>query len=265
MAQGGRTGGSGSAARLRDVLLSHLPLILTFFIFVIVGVRLLVVARAEPTTAVAILESAGPIQVIFGMLVVVLPAALFALPLGWLWLQDWRTRRGLPLHPRSAFAVFVLLALPALFVLPWPMYIALGLGAATGWVLSTLKRRRYSYEERLPIFVSSEYPRRARWSATTAIVAVWVVAILFTGRPWVPLEEVRTEDAGRERVVVGFVLDDSDGQITVLRESDRRVLYLTSTSPPHRTICSPRIDSLDIESDSIADLVLPPSADYPAC
>lgn len=61
-------------------------------------------------------------------------------------------------------------------------------------------------------------------------------------RPWLPAEEIRTNEG---KVIVGFVISSADGWFLVMAEDDRALRYVKADSVAERLVCTP--PSYDVE------------------
>ena len=70
------------------------------------------------------------------------------------------------------------------------------------------------------------------------VMAVIACAILFSSFavPWLPTERIESHS---DAAFTGYVLNETDGDLVVLRASDRIVIVISSSNDPHRTLCDP--------------------------
>ena len=59
-----------------------------------------------------------------------------------------------------------------------------------------------------------------------------IVLLIFLGN-WLPIEQIELED----RNLVGYVINQNNKEIVVLRENDRKIIFLNATDLVSRTLC----------------------------
>jgi len=230
------------------LLTQHLPLALTALVFVMVFARLLAVSNYDAVTARAVLANAGPTQVVLGSLFTSLPALLPIIAIGLPTLFRLRTRGGGPLGQVGWSVTFALLLATAfvitqtsLYTRPWwSLAVSLGIALVLGLTVEAFLRRQIAND------TTGQLADRPWLAEDVGLATVLLLNLLVvTGsEPWLPAEkiELRTGDP-----VVGYVLDETDDQLVVLENDDRRVSRLELTDVTSREICRLTQPALDRE------------------
>jgi hypothetical protein len=86
---------------------------------------------------------------------------------------------------------------------------------------------------------------RAAWTFRRSIMTVptfFLIAVLWMllsaiTRPWIPVEVVRIDDAGEQKLIVGNVLSTDDQWTTIMRADDRGLSRLRSDDVLARRLC----------------------------
>ena len=201
-----------------EVLSQHVGLITGLFAVGYLGAALLSISRGSTTTALALLQHAGTVEVAVGVAVISLPPALLVVCglIAHQLIHGPRTN----VHLWSAVLYFVALVLT-------PISLLIG-GVFTFAFIQFL------------VWLWRHRQRRHPASDVSFVPYVLVVAVLFVAhflvlpdRPWIAPEVIST-DAG---AAVGFVLEDDGESVVVLRAGDRRVIRLETEAITDRQLC----------------------------
>jgi hypothetical protein len=236
------------AAIWRKALADH-SLTITVILFVVLALKLLVIARGRVPVALAILQSASVATTLVG-------SALSATPLIAFLLTAWSIsrlgsrargedgmRRGLARRPRLGLALTLAGGLVlGIVVSPWLVLVA---GIAAGVLLRVVApmagRRRLDGLRRVALGVV----------AAAAAWAFWV----FLDAVWVPHESVHVS---RDTTIVGYVLDSGGQWTSILVSGDRLLVRVPSAHVTSRRICvlaGHRRNPLSEEAPSVLQLV----------
>lgn len=224
----------------------HVVFLATLSLSLLIVLKLLVISRHNFDIALAMIGTA-PATVITGTLVLAFP--LVALLVGGSLLQ-WVIGsfiEGLVI-PARVPALFVGILL-VLFI-PYPLtlfFAAFAVLALVPWALKRLRQTRAEKPEREPDLgrednhSEDERPDQAErnaWKSTRAYFSVLFVyvllALLLNDDVWLPAERIDLMDSGR---VVGYVISDQSEWVTILRESDRSLLRVSSSLVSDRQVC----------------------------
>ena len=206
------------------------------------ALELLSISRGSSTTALTILQSAGPLEVAVGVAIVSLPLILVAVSI-WISISSI----GDPFRdvgPRIAIAYFLLFTFA-----PWPM-VMLALGASL--VL-------FAGRAAVARLTSADDDSIAPMVVTLAALYV-AYSIVVPLRPWLPAEAVTLEDAS---TVVGYVLSTDDGRVTMLRDFDRRIVVVDADAVETRVLCE--VPGSGSERRPLDFLRPDATASYPDC
>ena len=193
---------------------------------ILIALRLLSVANANPETAYGILQAGGTANVIIGTVLSLIPSiALIAasyLALGRIWaiFPDSKFQDSGKLTQAEELGIWTsicALFLIAVLTVPfryWPVPAAV----VVALVLARIFRE------------SIEKKRKERWGRRGVKVAAGLIAALFLlgvimSAPWMPAEQLTFTKASGDKPVVGYVLDQSQTGLTVLSLDPRQVLY----------------------------------------
>jgi hypothetical protein len=215
-----RANQNNAPTTLAEYLRQHVALVATAGISGIAAFVLLIVARGDLTTALALLRYSSPAQVLLGTILAFLPVFL-VLPF-FIFLvhrtksleQETKPSRGC----RADVVTVILLLIPAVVFVP------LGLTAffqiAIVWIAVSylLRRQRSTGEVALVTFIAT------------------IALSLFGGyrSVWLPLESVVTRSG---EGITGYVLKD-DANYIVLRQDDRVVVEVDADEVVARRLCA---------------------------
>lgn len=212
--------------------------LIALFAFLIL--KVLVISLGDVTTALAILRTAGLTSVVVGGLLSALPflaafllSASSASAIWWCRRGDPR-RRLLRRIPRNVLASVLAAGLASFFLTPWPVLLVSPLmGLVWGLAIGAGRPRRAERTRLRPLTRSVRYLAVAGTALVLAPMTAW--ALLYP--VWLPHETVTLRTQGSTVTVVGYVLDDSGGWITILESGRRRVVRHRSDAVSERTLC----------------------------
>ncbi len=228
-------------AGTREFVRANPALAITALAFFSVIIKVSRVTLLDSNTALALLQAAGPANVIIGAIAVditilVLTAALLAAAI------IIRGRR--PGMPVSAGATSVLIgaAFASAFLLPWLS--AVVIVVVTGLLLL------------------SRGPQKTRSLATTAALSVAPVLLLTwvaSSRPWFPAERLTIESRGD---ITAYVISEHATDLVVLTDRPRAVIRVESGKVLARSLCRvrdtkgyyPSVWSLIFERKKVPDM-----------
>jgi hypothetical protein len=199
--------------------------------------KVLLVARGDLLTSLAVVNSAGIVAVVVGVILSAMPI-LAALSMAYV-IYWWISGTGRPRASTQGAVIVGTIALSGWFS-PWFLFVptlafALLVGAFDRWDAPHRTAARTIRGSRWAVRPS----RKQRGFGTGAMVlaaslmALAIGGSLFT--MWLPHERVVVE--GQPRPIVGYVLDNSDGWMTVLTSGARRVDRFKEDSVTSRTLC----------------------------
>lgn len=209
---------------VRKIIANHFALVATTALFVFVAIRILVVAGMQPPTALAIMSSAGAVQVTLGVMVAsfwVLPALGFLIGVKWLILA-----RGEP--GQGAMGLIALSFISMILFAPWKSALMIT-ALAIALEASDFVFERWRGINRDLVSGSGMMVLALAFFVFLASPAVWLPAEVLT---------VQEEDSSEHTQIVGYVLNDSEGWASILTEATRVVLRVSSTSVKQRDICA---------------------------
>jgi hypothetical protein len=213
--------------------------LMTALLFTFLVAKVMYVARGDITTALGVFDSAGLTTVIVGGLLSSLPLVaagvlgitIFALTFALLALIPWfRAESEFEFEFELSIVVVSLVAAFACFFLAtWEILIVTVAAGATAGLVARVAKKKMKYTKMMRII----------------IVVVWgiifVASWLFIVQPmmyavWLPHEQlVLTE--GHSSPEVGYVLDNSNGWVSLLRSGGRRIVRIPSDYVMRRSLC----------------------------
>lgn len=233
-----------------EQLLPHLPLIGTAVIFLFVVTKVTIIAGGDMNTAFALVDRAGPFQVLAGTFISISDDLAYGITAG---LIAYSARNDLSLKERAVVNLVTLVFLTWLSFIVWfPIFV---------WLLATFAAvrsiRRKEGRDKLsfwPFFFEETWRFVSRlgrliglneksWRAIDLLVVYFSCVVLmpllpqaFDDRPWIPAEIVTLRGNVEH---VGYVISQDDRWVVILLEEERRVITLASRDVIDRTICSP--------------------------
>ena len=266
------TGGVMADNETRQLIDSSVTWSLTLLAFLMVILKVLVVAHFDEATALGILQSAGPVSIVVAVITTSLGPLAILIIVG----VNVVYRRGPPQGTeRVVFETAFLIAIGLLFlvgglVIVPALYLFLDLHFGwpvtkwiTGWHAKHFPKSKEAREE-----------ARQR-SSQNLILNLVQVALVFaitaaSREPWIPVERIAVASSSNPDLV-GYVLSDEAERTLVLQEDPRQLIWLDSTAIESRELCRMETpDSLsgwDYLWHSPSDIVArgPGSAEYPPC
>lgn len=203
-------------------LLQHLPLAATFFFFIMLGVKLFVVASFNVEAALGILRAAGPVTVAVGTFITSLSGLSYGTLLGsFLWLQrNWEgDEKPLVFALMMVVAVVSGLVMVLTYVAVWiiPSVVA---PFAGGWL-----RKRHEK--------AGTHPGTS-WRVVVTVAALILMTQVLTRDVWLPRENLRLSDGDQG---VFYVIEDEGRWVTVLSSETRNVQSVEESDIVEREIC----------------------------
>ena len=221
---------------------------ITALAFSYVIIKVIWIARGDIPTALGVFNSAGLATVIAGGLLSALPV-ISATALGWAMFQIsrlWLPERSFP-HDTSAWIVLPLAGVACFFLTPWPVmasgaFLGLVCGIAAGWAAPKEERRATS---------------RHKWVGKVGMIGgltvVGIASFYLVLNPllyavWLPHETLKLTKPNPQPMV-GYVLSDGNGWVSVLRTGVRRIYRFPSQDVLARDLCRPRSISMPATPD----------------
>jgi hypothetical protein len=228
---------------------------ITILAFVFVVIKVIWIARGDIPTALGVFNSAGLVTVIAGGLLSALPL-ISAAALGLATFQiikSWpladrvrlqpagrrrRIRRTLGKFPHDtvAWAGFSAAAVVSFVLAPLPVMAS---GAFIGLISGIAARAAPK---------TKKFTNGRKWITAIIRVGAWgilgILSFLLVLNPllyavWLP-HEALTLPNSRAHSMVGYVLSDSNGWITLLRSGERKIYRFRTEDVTARTLCSER-------------------------
>ncbi len=194
------------------VVLERTGLVLAGLGFALLAVKVTRVSHLNSATSLALLESAGPLDVVIGSFVAHLPLVVFVISLTVTW---WVAGSFVSLRAASAGhmgAAGVLLF--ALLLLPWPFLL----------VLLVVGTFRFQRSRSIDAVVDTAAARRKR-RGYIVLASVAAIVLIADSSMWLPPEILETG----EGPVVGYALSEpsnSGAWIVVLKHDTREIVHL---------------------------------------
>jgi hypothetical protein len=233
---------------------------ITILAFAFVVIKVIWIARGDIPTALGVFNSAGLATVIAGGLLSALPLisaaalglAMFEIIKSWLLAyragsqpagRRGRIRRALGAFPRDIlpWAGFSAAAVACFVLAPWPVMAS---GAFIGFISGIAAA--------LAASKTKKSTKRSKWIRVITRVGTWgivgVLSFLLVLNPllyavWLP-HETLTLPNSRAHSMVGYVLSDNNGWISLLRTGERRIYRFRMEDVTARTLCSARSFSM---------------------
>jgi hypothetical protein len=226
----------------------------TLLVFGILILKVLLVSKGDLYTALGVVEASGVVAVMVGAALSILPfAALALLGFGlYASVSQVPFRLGLGRRPgrQGVYALFVLFAcfiLTPLYILPRAVLIAVAGGLLERLVTIVQEPWPTGHPDPhavgrnrppLPSLLRADRERGVRrlLRITTVVLSLMVIynGILFA--MWLPHEALYAPDRSQP-VIVGYVLDDSNGWTSILTAGDRKLLRVASDTITARVVC----------------------------
>lgn len=215
----------------------HLGLVVAAAGGVFVAARLLSVARFDVTTAATVLQVAGVGTVVAGTTLTLLPLVVVLVAVGLavvVYLDPTLLAAG-PETTRTLLVIAVAVALCVGGTVPGVL--VLGVVAALAVAARVRSRRAGPGRSAAPVDLRRAVADSRLVRAELRVLATALVLTpLVLQRPWLPVEQVTLVDG---RVLVGYVLAEQDGRLTLMEEPRRSVRHERLDRVDRRAICLP--------------------------
>jgi hypothetical protein len=240
----------------------------------IVSLRILTVAHLNLSVALQLVVLTNTAQVLLGLAVIMFQPVLVIVAL-YVFLvctetlhdavKSVRSKKFVIISSRSLFFIFFL---PPVGVLAIAFFSNTGgllcLGGALFWILQR------GWIDSRPSIESSSTPQARKKPGHTHRVLLIVVGVLMMGYgfsqvllndvPWLPPERiVLTNDT----VMVGYIVSESNSDLTILRDSDRSIITLPTNKVKDQILC--QIGGASGGSDFFVQLAWKSIPKVPAC
>jgi hypothetical protein len=192
--------------------------------------RLLSISRFDVNTAATILQVSGTGAAVAGTALTLLPFAL-VLAVGMLAVLVFIDPSLFDVAPeRARLALWVCVG-ATLCLTAWALFILTLLFVAGAFLVG-----RYLRSRRLRTDVRTELRHSRLLKAQAAVLlTVLVMTPIILQRPWLPEQAVVLRD-GRTRV--GYLLGDADGNLAIMSDADRVVVFVDPEQVVSRFICT---------------------------
>jgi hypothetical protein len=280
-AMASQPGGDDQAA-VHRVLLDNVPWLGTLFLFALVLIMVLIVARFGTATTLALVQHSGILTIAFGESALAITLILYLVFYA-LFMAAGKSPRGstdrLVLIP-----LFVAVGLLLMWIGPWTNIIVvlflsdllLG-GLAARQIMRFVDWQGKREDERgrpsaldTTLTRLGEFGKGPSGSSERIAVTFGIPMLMLAGfgailpflssTPWVPEERIGLSDGS---VLVGYVMASDGTQMVVLRADDRAVEYLSPDVVMTRTICVGHSASTNLASP--AQWFAGPAPHYPLC
>jgi len=233
------------------VVLERTGLLLAGLGFALLAVKVTRVSHLNSATSLALLENAGPLDVVIGSFVAHLPLVIFvisAIVMWWVAGSFVSLRAASPGHLGAAGVLLF-----ALLLLPWPFLL----------VLLVVGTFRFQRSRSIDAVVDTAAARRKRRGYIVLASAAAIVLIADSSM-WLPPEILETSEGS----VVGYALSEpsnSGAWIVVLTDDTREIVHLRQNEVSERHACRLAGESrLELEGfPSLLQLALREGSDLP--
>jgi hypothetical protein len=219
----------------------HIPLLIGGFSILFIGLRLYTISGGDFETADAIMQASGTATVVIGAIMPVIGfiAFMFGLFVSYLLLDH-----SVELSPRQP-AILAALCLLSVGVLTVPFLFVYD-GVIIVFVITILWNFTIKVVERLARYRRFSRSRRILklrkylTGRSSLVICLYVLAIgsfllvITNDVPWVPSEIITTTV---RPPFTGFVLNESDVDITILALNKRQIFYIPSSKVLGQTVC----------------------------
>jgi hypothetical protein len=215
---------------------------------ILVALRLLIVAKANPETAYAILQTGGTANVVIGTVLSLIPSiALIGasyLAVGRIWVRFSRSPDSSELTQAEELGIWTsICALFLIAILTIPFRYSLAPAAVVvALILARIFRDR----------IEKARTEKKTWvgrvvKLAAGLIAAGLLAGVIIAPPWMPAEQLTFTTASKYKPVAGYVLDQSQTGLTVLSIDPRQIMYFGPKDLLSETACSAfRSDDLPI-------------------
>ena len=246
----GGQGGTGSVGWLNNLHIG--ALIFGGVSTILVALRLLSIAKANPETAFAILQAGGTTNVVMGTVLSLIPsialigASYLAIGRIWAKFSDSKFPDSSKLTDAEELGIWTSMSalfLIAILTIPfryWEAPVAVLLALILARIFrESIERARKNKKDN-------------RWWRVVKVTTAGLIAFAFLlgviiSPPWMPAEQLTFTTASKDKPVVGYVLDQSQSGLTVLSINPTQVLYYGPKDLTTEFACSAfRSDDLPI-------------------
>jgi hypothetical protein len=240
--------------------------LITALLFSYVVIKVVWIARGDIQTALGIFNSAGLASVIAGGLLSALPL-ISAATLGVATFQlskSWPFIKAFPFIRRRDTTVWILelaAASACFFLTPWPIMAAGALlGFVSGCAVHVIRAKRLFC---LRLKWLGKHDWRAKAVKVAGIASLALVSLVVVVNPllyavWLP-HETLTLAKPHGQLMVGHVLSDSNGWISLLRTKERHIYRFRSENVTARVLCTAK---QPMPMPYVPDLIKSPSPLY---
>ena len=216
---------------------------ITALAFSYVIIKVIWIARGDIPTALGVFNSAGLATVIVGGLLSALPV-ISATALGWAMFQisrSWLLERSFPRNT-SSWIVLSVAGVACFFLTPWPVmasgaFLGLACGIPAGWAASKAEKpatRRRKLVGRIGMIGGL---------TVVGIASFYLVLNPLLYAVWLPHETLKLTKPNPQPMV-GYVLSDGNGWVSVLQTRVRRIYRFPSQDVLTRDLCRSRSISM---------------------
>lgn len=240
--------------------------LITALLFSFVVIKVVWIARGDIQTALGVFNSAGLASVIVGGLLSALPlisaatlgVATFELSKNWPFIKAfWPIKR----RDTTVWILGLAAAAACFFLTPWPIMAAGALlGLLSGLTVHMIKAERLFC---LKLEWMGKHDWRAKAVKAAGIVLLALASVVLVVNPllyavWLPHETLTLAKPYGQQMV-GYVLSDSNGWISLLRTKERHIYRFRSENVTARVLCTAKQPS---PMPWVPDLVKSPSPLY---
>jgi hypothetical protein len=207
----------------------HSALIATLASAALIAGRLLAISRFDVNTAATILQQAGVGTAVAGTALTLLPVALVVATCS---VAVLAFLDATLLHlPVKADLLLVFLASATLCLAPAELAaVCAGIVIVIAGLGTVARRKRYAVDIRRMLAES-----RLLRAQTILLGVVIGLAPIVLQRPWLPVQAVSLRDGS---TAVGYVLGESEGQMVLMSDQDRSIVFLDPQKIRQREICA---------------------------
>lgn len=251
--------------------MEHLPLLVTVFSALAIGIRIIIVAGHNLENVYAILQASGTGSVIAGTLI---PAIGFLMPsLALIIIMILREDSIAGSLKPFAVGVTIFLSLTSIVITPFLMFVLIAAWVAIWYSavgLATVFRRGETFSRRGG-FAARIAQARGKLSSRnlfTTVVAIWAgynfFVVVTNTVPWVPAERIAPV---KEQPFTGYVFGETDTDVSILSADNHQMVHMDPNQIVSRTVCQPAgVLYGGIELESLTQLVFgQKNPSYPKC
>jgi hypothetical protein len=199
---------------------------------ILIALRLLSVAKANPETAYGILQASGTANIIIGTVLSLIPSIALigasCLILGRIFAKFLKSPELSQAAELGVWTSICALLLIALFTIPFRYWEAPA-AVIVALILAGIFRKRIE-----DVRKKKAAARRVAKAAAGLIAGLFLLGVILSP-PWMPAEQLTFTKA---KPVTGYVLDQSQSGLTVLAVGSRQILYYGPNELSTETACS---------------------------